>query len=65
MQFNTNVINSAESIDIMIRFPVFQLEKPVSQWSYNFNLKDFKRAVQHAEENCTPVKFMELIKQQG
>ena len=58
-----DVIESAENMDIIIRFPIFQVKKPVQQWSYNFNLKDFKQAVQHADENCTPVKFMELLNQ--
>ena len=68
-QFNVNVLNetdlieTSESIDIIARFPIFQLEKPVSQWSYNFSLKDFKQAIQHINENCTPIKFMELINQ--
>ena len=68
-QFQINVLHEAElietaqSIDIVARFPIFQLEKPVSRWSYNFNLKDFKQAIRHIDENCTPVKFMELIKQ--
>jgi hypothetical protein len=68
-QLNVNVltegdlIKTAENMDIIVRFPIFQVEKPVQQWSYNFNLKDFKQAVQHADENCTPVKFMELINQ--
>jgi hypothetical protein len=35
----------------------------ILQWSYHFNLKDFKQAIQHIDENCTPIKFMELIKQ--
>ena len=56
-------IESSESVDIVARFPVFQTEKPVSQWSYNFNLKDFKQAIRHIDENCTPVKLMELIQQ--
>lgn len=66
-QVNVNIlsekdaIKTAENIDIMIRFPVFQVEKPVSQWSYNFNLKDFKRAVQHTNDNCTPDQFMALL----
>jgi len=66
-QFQINVlhengfIETAESIDIVARFPIFQLEKPVSQWSYNFNLKDFKQAIQHIDENCTPTRFVELI----
>ena len=58
-----DAIKTAENIDIMIRFPVFQVEKPVSQWSYNFNLKDFKRAVQHANDNCTPDRFIALLNQ--
>jgi len=68
-QFNINVLNdtdlieTSESIDIVARFPIFQLEKPVSQWSYNFSLKDFKQAIQHIDENCTSIKLMELIKQ--
>jgi len=70
-QFNVNllsesdVIKSAESIDLKVRFPVFQMEKPVYQWSYNFNLKDFKQAVQHADNNCTPARLMELLNQAG
>jgi len=68
-QFNVNVlhdtdlIETSESVDIVARFPIFQLEKPVSQWSYNFSLKDFKQAIQHIDENCTPTRLMELIKQ--
>jgi len=67
--FNVNVLNetdlieTSESIDIVARFPIFQLEKPVSQWSYNFRLKDFKQAIQHIDKNCTPTRFMELINQ--
>lgn len=59
----TDLIETSQSIDIIARFPVFQLVKPVSRWSYNFNLKDFKQAIQHIDQNCTPVKFKELIKQ--
>ncbi len=68
-QFNVNVLNetdlieTSESIVIVARFPIFQLEKPVSEWSYNFRLKDFKQAIRHIDENCTPIKFMELINQ--
>ena len=68
-QFNVNVLNetdliqTSESIDIVVRFPIFQLKKPVSQWSYNFRLEDFKQAIQHIDENCTPIKLMELINQ--
>ena len=57
-----DLIAASESIDIFVRFPVLQLEKPVSQWNYAFNLKDFKQAIQHIDENCTQVKLMELIK---
>ena len=66
-QFNVNVlqetdlIETSESVDIIARFPVFQVEKPVSQWIYNFNLQDFKQAIQHIDENCTPVKFRQMI----
>ncbi len=59
----SNIIETSDSIDIVARFPIFQLEKPVSQWSYNFNLKNFKQAIQHIDENCTPTRFLELIKQ--
>ena len=68
-QFNVSVLNetdlikTSESIDIDVRFPIFQLKKPVSQWSYNFRLQDFKQAIQHIDENCTPIKLMELINQ--
>ncbi len=68
-QINVNILNqpklieASESVDITARFPVFQVEKPVSQWSYNFKLKDFKQAIHHIDENCTPIKFLELIRQ--
>lgn len=61
---DSDLIEASESVDIIVRFPVFQLEKPVSQWSYNFDLKDFKQAIRHIDQNCTSVKIMELIKQQ-
>lgn len=66
-QFNINVLNetdlieTSESIDISVRFPVFQLEKPVRQWHYNFNLKDFRRAIRYVDDNCTPVRLEQLI----
>ena len=59
----SDVIRTAESLDIVVRFPVFQVEKPVREWSYHFNLKDFKQAVRHTDDNCTPDKFMQLIDQ--
>ena len=68
-QFDVNVLNetdlieTSESIEIVARFPIFQLKKPVSQWRYSFNLKDFKQAIQHIDKNCTPTKFIALINQ--
>ena len=56
-----DMISNAESIDIVLRFPIFQLQKPVRQWSYNFNLADFRQAVRHADENCTPAGLRELV----
>ena len=55
------LIANSESIDINIRFPVFQMEKPVNQWSYNFNLADFNRAHRYIDENCTPARLLGLI----
>jgi len=66
-QFDVNVLNetdlieTSESIEIVTRFPIFQMQKPVSQWRYNFLLKDFKQAVQYIDENCTPAKFKAMI----
>ncbi len=57
----SNVVKTAENLDIVVRFPVFQVQKPVREWSYHFDLKDFRLAVQHTDENCTPDKLMELI----
>jgi hypothetical protein len=56
-----DMIGDAESIDIVLRFPIFQLQKPVRQWSYNFRLADFREAVRHADESCTPSRLRELI----
>ena len=70
-QFDVNIlsepdlIETSDSIDFTVRFPVFQLEKPVSQWFYNFDLKDFKKAYRYIEENCTPVKLVDLINLEG
>jgi len=58
---DSDVIRSAENVDIVLRFPIFQVQKPVRQWSYSFDLVDFNRAVRHANENCTPERFLELI----
>jgi len=68
MQINVNALlendflSSAENIDILLRFPIFQVERPVRQWSYNFDLRDFKRAIEHANDNCTPERLSDLIK---
>ncbi len=70
-QFDVNLLQQAdivatsESLDIVVRFPVFQLEKPVREWSYNFDLRDFRQAVRHIDENCTPTRMTELIEQKG
>lgn len=58
---DSDVIRGAENIEIVLRFPIFQLQKSVRQWSYSFNMIDFNRAVRHANENCTPERFAELI----
>ncbi len=57
----SDILGSADNIDILLRFPIFQVELPVHQWSYNFNLGDFKQAVEHADENCTPGRLAGLI----
>ena len=68
-QFNVNLlkendlIHSSENIEIAIRFPVFQLEKPVNQWVYDFALADFKQAVRRIDEDCAPARLGELVKQ--
>ena len=67
-QVNVNLLNeddlihASESIDIAIRFPVFQLDEPAREWTYNFALGDFKRAVRRIDEDCAPAKLAELIK---
>ena len=60
---DTDLIESSESIDVTVRFPVYQIEKPVNQWFYSFNLTDFNKALDHIEKNCTPVKLVEMINQ--
>ena len=59
----TDLLETSEAIDLVVRFPVFQMEKPVSQWSYSFELKDFKQAVRHTDENCKPDTLMQLVDQ--
>ena len=67
MQININALlendflDNADNIDILLRFPIFQVERPVRQWSYNFDLQDFRRAVEHADDNCTPERLSDLI----
>jgi len=58
-------IESFDSIDIQVRFPVFQQDKPVNQWIYNFDLKDFRRAHRYIDDNCTPVRLGELLDSNG
>lgn len=60
-----DLIEGSESIDFTIRFPVFQVKKPVKQWSYHFELKDFKRARRYIDQNCTSVRLVELIDRNG
>jgi hypothetical protein len=62
---DSDVIRSAENIEIILRFPIFQLRKSAHQWSYNFNLIDFYQAVRHANENCTPERFAQLIQKES
>lgn len=54
-----------ESIDIVIRFPVFQMQQPVNQWSYNFMLEDFRRALEYSNTKCTPARLTALIGKQS
>jgi hypothetical protein len=60
-----DIIASADNIDILLRFPIFQVERPVQQWSYNFNLGDFRKAVAHADDNCTPARLAGLTEDGG
>lgn len=57
----SDVVQTSDNIDIIVRFPVFQVAKPVMQWSYNFDLRDFNQAIRHADANCTPARLVELI----
>jgi len=57
----TDLLESAETVEVNVRFPAFQLEKPVHQWSYSFNAKDFKQAIQYTYQNCTLEKLMDLV----
>jgi hypothetical protein len=61
----SDLIDTAETIDIILRFPIFQMEKTAQQWSYNFNLRDFREAVRHADENCTLETLAGLIDRKG
>jgi hypothetical protein len=56
-----DLAGNTESIDIVIRFPVFQLQQPVNQWSYNFLLADFRKALAYSNAKCTPARLGELI----
>ena len=59
----SDLIDTSESVDIIVRFPVFQVQKPVRQWNYNFNLQGFRQAVRHADENCTAERLLQLVKE--
>lgn len=61
----SGLMASAESVDISVRFPAFQLQRPVHQWRYSFNMRDFGRAVQYADANCTIERLMELANEPG
>lgn len=61
----TDLLQTAESVEINIRFPVFQLERPAQQWRYSFNLNDFKQAMKYTDEQCMPDKLMDLINQKN
>lgn len=61
----SNVIDSSESLDVIVRFPVFQVKKPVREWHYNFDLRDFKKAVRHIDENCVPEVLAGLIEKES
>ena len=60
-----DAIESFDSLDIEVRFPIFQLDKPVEQWSYRFDLTDFRRAHRHIDDNCTPARLVELLDRDG
>lgn len=60
----TDFLKSAETVDIDVRFPVFQLQKPVYRWHYTFSLADFGQAIVHVDENCTLNKFLDLLNQE-
>lgn len=57
----SDILQTAESVDINIRFPVFQLESPAHQWRYSFNMIDFKQAIKYTDEQCTPDRLMRLV----
>lgn len=56
-----NILKNAESVYIDIRFPIFQLNKTVNEWGYSFNVLDFKKAIQHTNENCSQKNIMNLM----
>ena len=61
----TDLLKTAESVVINVRFPVFQMEQPAHEWSYSFNVKDFNQAIKYNDDNCTPARFMEFINING
>ena len=61
---DTDLLRTSETLDIDLRFPVFQLQQPVQQWHYSFDVKDFKQAVLYTNQYCTADKFIDLMNQE-
>ena len=65
-QFDVNVlkesdlVQSADHLDVIVRFPVFQMARPASQWSYSFAMADFRRAVRRVDEECRTARLLEF-----
>ena len=66
-QFDLDLVNdsdlfqTSESIEITARFPVFQMEEPVTEWRYQFDLTGFSRAIRYIDDNCTPSSLNALM----
>ena len=54
-------LKDVESLYLDIRFPVFQLNQPVNQWSYSFNIQEFQKAISHTDEHCSLETILGLI----
>lgn len=61
----SDVIETSDSLEVTVRFPVFQLQKPARQWSYTFDVTDFRQAVRHVDEHCTPANLMDQVRRNG